>query len=241
MYIEELETNFPIGKHTLRVFHDILKGLLAKNCFDASYICLFRFVAFRVTFNGLICWTKRCGLLSRIHLCAMDKTWQTGPNEFVLHFEIVFVVFWHQVGKLVQVVFYTVWLFCVIYTKIRYKFVYWRHWNKSSYGKYTLHVVTWYFKEVFGKNLFRCFIYVFFRFVSFRFTFNHLCCWTQRCGLLSRLHFRVTDHSWQTCPNKSALHFEVVFVFSWHQIGKVVQVVLCTLSVILLKLHNNSS
>ena len=31
--------------------HGILKKLLARVCFDASFMCLFRFVAFRVTFT----------------------------------------------------------------------------------------------------------------------------------------------------------------------------------------------
>ena len=31
--------------------HDILKRLLAKVCFDALFTCLFRFVAFSVTFT----------------------------------------------------------------------------------------------------------------------------------------------------------------------------------------------
>ena len=30
--------------------------------------------------------------LSRIHLRVTDQTQQTGPNEFALHFEVVFVV-----------------------------------------------------------------------------------------------------------------------------------------------------
>ena len=35
--------------------HDFLKKLLAKAGFDASFKCLFRFVAFRVTLNDLCC------------------------------------------------------------------------------------------------------------------------------------------------------------------------------------------
>ena len=31
--------------------HDILKRLLAKVCFDASFMCLYRFDAFNVTFT----------------------------------------------------------------------------------------------------------------------------------------------------------------------------------------------
>ena len=31
--------------------HDMLKRLLAKVCFDASFMCLSRFVAFHVTFT----------------------------------------------------------------------------------------------------------------------------------------------------------------------------------------------
>ena len=32
------------------LFHDILKRLSKKVCFDASFMCLFRFVAIHVTF-----------------------------------------------------------------------------------------------------------------------------------------------------------------------------------------------
>ena len=88
--------------------HDILKRLLAKVCFDASFMCLSRFVEFRVAFNDLSCWTQRCGLLSLIQLRLTNSSWQTGPNESLLHFEVVFVVCWHQIGKLIQVVYITV-------------------------------------------------------------------------------------------------------------------------------------
>ena len=67
--------------------YDNLKRLLAKVCLDASFMCLFRFVAFRVTFNDF-----RCGLFSRIHLRVTNQRWQTGPNEFAVYFEVVFVV-----------------------------------------------------------------------------------------------------------------------------------------------------
>ena len=35
--------------------HDILKRLLAKAGFDASFMCLFGFVSFRKTLNDLCC------------------------------------------------------------------------------------------------------------------------------------------------------------------------------------------
>ena len=35
--------------------HDNLKRLLAKSCFDVSFMCLSRFVAFRVIFSDLCC------------------------------------------------------------------------------------------------------------------------------------------------------------------------------------------
>ena len=59
---------------------------------------LFQFVAIRVTFNDLC-----CGLLSHAFVDNRPN-WQTGQNEFVLHFKTVFVVCWHQIGKLVLVV-----------------------------------------------------------------------------------------------------------------------------------------
>ena len=65
---------------------------MSKNFFHASFMCLPRFVAICATFNDLCCRTKRCGLLSRIYLRVTDQTQQTGPNEFALHFEVVFVV-----------------------------------------------------------------------------------------------------------------------------------------------------
>ena len=56
-------------------------------CFDASFIRLSRFVAVGVTFTGLC-----SGLQSRIHLGVTDQSWPTGPNETLLHFQVVIVV-----------------------------------------------------------------------------------------------------------------------------------------------------
>ena len=114
---------------------DILKRLLANVCFNASFMCFFRFVAMCLIFNDSGCWTQRCGLLSRIQLRVTDQSWQTGPNESVLHFEVVFVVCWHQSGKLIQVVYITISLILHNYTKSRLKLVYWWHWKKSSNWK----------------------------------------------------------------------------------------------------------
>ena len=131
------------------VLHDILKWLLAKTCFDASFMCLLRFVSIRVTFNDLCCWTQRCGLLSRIQLRLTDQSWHTSPNESPLHFEVVFIVCWHQIGKfvpvdkfdvfrcraLVKVVYITVSIILFNLQTSSLKFVYWWHWNKSSNWK----------------------------------------------------------------------------------------------------------
>ena len=98
-FIEDNETNIPNEKHTLCVLYDNLKKVFAK--FDSMlrvWIC-FNLLQFRVTFNDLC-----CGLLSCIHLWLTDQNWNTGPNESALHFEVVFVVCWHQIWKLVKVV-----------------------------------------------------------------------------------------------------------------------------------------
>ena len=87
--------------------HDILKRLLGKIFFDVSFMCLSRFVAIYVTSNNLSFWTSRCGLLSCKHLRLTNQNWQTGPNEIVLHFKVGFVVCWHQIRKLVPVVYIT--------------------------------------------------------------------------------------------------------------------------------------
>ena len=69
------EQSFQLESIPSVYLQEILKRLLAKLCLDASFLCLHRFVAFRVTFNELC-----CGLLSYIHLWVIDQSWQTGPN-----------------------------------------------------------------------------------------------------------------------------------------------------------------
>ena len=87
-----LKQNFQLENIPFVYLHDILKRLVAKVCFDASFMCLCRFVAFNVTFDNLCCLTRRCGLQPRSHYRVTNRSFQTGPKEFVLHFEVVFVV-----------------------------------------------------------------------------------------------------------------------------------------------------
>ena len=82
-----METNLSIGKHTKRVFACLFERLLTKISLDVSFMCLSRFVAFRVTFNDLC-----CGLLYCIHLWLTEQKWLTGPNDSVSHFKAVFLV-----------------------------------------------------------------------------------------------------------------------------------------------------
>ena len=67
--------------------YDILKKLSAKLCLDVSgfgfCLDLLHFVSLLTTYAVAYCHT---------HLWITDQSWQTGPNEFVLHFEAVFVV-----------------------------------------------------------------------------------------------------------------------------------------------------
>ena len=50
-----LKQIFEMESEPCGYLQDILKGLLATVCFDASFMCLSRFVAFRGTFTGLCC------------------------------------------------------------------------------------------------------------------------------------------------------------------------------------------
>ena len=129
------QQNFLTESKPCMVLHDILKWLLAKTCFDASFICLLRFVSIRVTFNGLCCWTQRCGLLSRMQLSLTDQSCHSSPNEFLLHIEVVFIVCWHEIRNLVQVVYIAVSIILFNLQISSLKFVYWWHWNKSSNWK----------------------------------------------------------------------------------------------------------
>ena len=89
----------------------------------------FQFVAF------LVILTTYAVAYCHTHLWITDQSWQTGPNEFVFHFEAVFVVCWHQIVELVQVVSGTISLFWSNCANFRHEFVFWRYWNKSSNQK----------------------------------------------------------------------------------------------------------
>ena len=80
-------------------------------------------------------WTQLCVLLSRIRLRVTNQNWQTGPNESVLHFQVVFVACWNQNAKLVQVVYFTNSLNLVNFHKSSHQIVYWLNWNISSNWK----------------------------------------------------------------------------------------------------------
>ena len=172
-----LKQIFPLENIPCVHLHDILKRLLAKVCFDASFMCLFRFVAFCVIFNDLCCWTQRCVLLLYIRLKITDQNWKTSPNESVLHYKSVFVVCWHQIGKLVQVVYIIVSILSPKYTNFRHQFVNWWYWNKSSNWK---NLLCMYLhddlKRLFAKVFFNASFMSLSRFVAFRVTFNDLCC-----------------------------------------------------------------
>ena len=140
-----------------------------------------------------------CGSLSRIHLRVTDQTQQTGPNEFALHFEVLFgsllTTNWKVNASLslnsFLIVFPIAQQFVIssytedIETNLRIE---------KAYLACFLYDI---FKKIVGKTLFGCFRFWFLSgFVAFRVTFNELC-----CGLLSYIHLWVVDQSWQTGPN----------------------------------------
>ena len=186
-------------------------------CFHALFMCFSWFVAIPVPFNDLCCWTQCCGSLSRTQLRLMDQSWQTSPNESVLHFEIVFVVCWHQIEKLAQVVYIT---FLFVLLKLQNFIVLSSNMDdietNLANAKHTFHVFIWHFKEIVGKVCFDPSFMCLFRFVAFRIAFNNLCCWMQRCGLLSRILLRAWNQIWHTSPNESLFILEVVFGACWH-------------------------
>ena len=53
--LKALKQNFQWESIPCVYLLDIWNRLLAKVCLDALFICLFLFVAFRVTFDGLCC------------------------------------------------------------------------------------------------------------------------------------------------------------------------------------------
>ena len=204
-------------------------------------MCLFTFVAFRVTFDGLCCWMQLCGLLSLLPLKVANQSWHTGPNETVLHFQVVFVISWHQIGELVLVFFWTV---SLILHKIQKTSSKVRYVNTLKQTFQLKGLPCMFLYDIFTRLLAKICLNASFiglsRFIAFCVTSNDLWCWTQRCGLLSRIHLKVIDESWHTGPNEFVLQLEVVFVVCWLETGKLVLVVFCAVSLILLKLHKTS-
>ena len=198
----------------MRVFVGYLEQIVGKSlfgCFIYMFILIF---CIDVTFDGLCCWLQLCGLLSLLPLKVANQSWHTGPNETVLHFQVVFVVCWHQIRKLVLVIFWTV---SLILHKIRKNLV------KSSLCEYietnipverlTLHVFCMIFspdcrqKFVWMLHLYVCLDLLHFVSLSTIYGVER-----KRCGLLSRIHLKVIDQSWHTGPNEFVLQLEVVFV-----------------------------
>ena len=108
----------------MRVFVGYLEQIVGKSlfgCFIYMFILIF---CIGVTFDGLCCWMQLCGLLSLLPLKVANQSWHTGPNETVLHFQVVFAISWHQIGELVLVIFWTV---SLILHKIR------KTWSKARY------------------------------------------------------------------------------------------------------------
>ena len=192
-------------------------------------MCLPRFVAICVTFNDLCCRTKRCGLLSRIHLWVTDQSWHTGFKWFRITLRTCFCILltsnWEVSSGCSLNNF-------INFAQTTQKFVINSYIEaietKLSIGKHTLRVFTRNFEEIVGKTLFGCFIFVFASIVAFHVTFNDLCCSSQPCSLLSWIHLWVTNQSLQTGQNDSVIHFEVAFVVCWYHFGKLLQVVVYT-------------
>ena len=125
-------------------------------------MCLCRLVAFCVTFNDLCCSKQGCGLLSRIQLGVTDQSCQSSQNEFCITLWSCFCSLLTSKWEVS-----TGWFLysCINFSQSTPIFVI------SSYidnietnlpiGKHTLHGFTWYFGESVGKDVFRCFIYVF--------------------------------------------------------------------------------
>ena len=96
--------------------------------------------------------------------------------------------------------------------------------------KHTLRVFTWYFEQIVGKKLIRWFIYVFVSICCNSCHFSRFMLLNGTLWLTVTHAFKRKEPSWQTGPNESALHFKVVFLVCWHQIGRLVQVVCWTVS-----------
>ena len=125
------------------------------------------------------------------------------------------------------------------HTYFWYRFECWWHWNKSSKWKAYLACLYMTFKrdcrEMFVSLLHLCVCRDLLHIVSL------LTIYVVGRNVVAYFHahiWRVQDQYWQTSPNESVLHFEVVFVVCWHQIGNLVQVVYIKVSLILIKLHN---
>ena len=237
-YTEDIETNLPIGKHTLRVFTWYFKEICSKKlfwCFIYMFvsICciLFLFQGFMLlnatlwftitlTIKGnapkLADWAKWiCITFGNCFCSLLTSNWEVNTGRSLNSF--LYFLKLHKNSSYV----------CIL--KIL----------KHIFGLESIPCV--YLRDILNRLLAKLSLHAsfvcLFPFVVFCIFFNNLCCWLQRWGLLSRMHLKVTDQTWHTGPNESVLHLQVVFVVSWHQIGKLVQVISWTVSIILRIIH----
>ena len=143
--------------------HDILKRMLAKACFDGSFMCLFGFVAFRVTLNDLFMLLNTTLWLTVTHTIMINGPKLADWSKWIC------ITLWSCFCKLLTTnwevktgrLHYSI----MIFTQITQKFVISSSIDdietNNPIGKHTLRVINRHFEEIVGKGLFRCFIYLF--------------------------------------------------------------------------------
>ena len=155
-------------------------------------MCLFRFVAFCVSFNDF-CF----GPFSRIHLGVTNQSAQTFPNESAFPLRSCFCSWltsnWEvSPGRS--------WYIFVDFAQSQLQFfmISYIEDNETNLltGKRTLCVLYDSLKRLSAKLFVESLFNRLFRVVAFRFTFDFFCCIRQRCGQLLRIVLRITDQSW---------------------------------------------
>ena len=161
-YIDDIATNFPIWKHTLRVFTRYFQEIVGKGLFWC-FIYVFVWIC------CISCHVKGFLLLNATLWLIVTHTIMINGPKLADWSKLICITLWNCFGSLLTTkwevstgrLHYSI----ITFTQITQKFVISSIIDNIEtnlpIGKHTLRVIRWHFEKTVAKALFWCFIYVF--------------------------------------------------------------------------------
>ena len=153
--------------------------MLGKVCFDASFMCLLRFVSSRVKFDNLCCWMQRCGLLSRTYLKDNGRILADWSKWICMSFWSCFCSLLTSNWEFsTSCLFYGFINFTQITQNFCHNLVYCWHWNIFfNWKAYFACICMMFWRDWSQRFVSMLHLCVCIDLLPFEVTFNDLCCW----------------------------------------------------------------